>query len=103
MFSLKGLSAIEGVQVKKPAGAFYMMIKLPIKNAENFCKWMLTDFSYKDTTLMMAPAEGFYFTEGLGVNEVRLSYCINIEDLKLGVEILELGLQGIQEDTGITL
>lgn len=89
----EGVTAIENVQVEKPAGAFYMMIKLPIKSAENFCKWMLTEFSYKDTTLMMAPAEGFYFTEGLGVNEVRLSYCINIEDLKLAVEILELGLK----------
>lgn len=89
----EGVTAIENVQVEKPAGAFYMMIKLPIKSAEKFCKWMLTEFSYKDTTLMMAPAEGFYFTEGLGVNEVRLSYCINIEDLKLAVEILELGLK----------
>ncbi|MFH5835319.1 pyridoxal phosphate-dependent aminotransferase [Proteiniclasticum sp. C24MP] len=89
----EGISAIEDVQVKKPAGAFYMMIKLPIQSAENFCKWMLTEFSHKNTTLMMAPAEGFYFTEGLGVDEVRLSYCINIEDLKLGVEILELGLK----------
>ncbi len=89
----EGITAIDNVQVKKPSGAFYMIIKLPVKNAEHFCKWMLTEFSYKETTLMMAPAEGFYFTEGLGVNEVRLSYCINIDDLKLAVEILDLGLK----------
>ncbi|WP_312652212.1 pyridoxal phosphate-dependent aminotransferase [Proteiniclasticum sp.] len=88
----EGISAIKDVQVKKPTGAFYMIIGLPIKNAENFCKWILEEYSYENTTLMMAPAEGFYLTEGLGVNEVRLSYCINIEDLKLAVKILESAL-----------
>jgi len=93
----EGISAIENVQVKKPTGAFYMIIGLPIKNAENFCKWILEEYSYENTTLMMAPAEGFYLTEGLGVNEVRLSYCINIEDLKLAVKILESALTKYKE------
>lgn len=89
----EGLSAIPDVQVKKPTGAFYMIIGLPISSAEDFCRWMLEEFSYKNTTIMMAPAEGFYSTKGLGANEVRLSYCINIQDLKLAVEILELALK----------
>ncbi|HBT18972.1 MAG TPA: pyridoxal phosphate-dependent aminotransferase [Clostridiaceae bacterium] len=88
-----GISQIKDVKVKKPTGAFYMIIELPIHNAEDFCMWMLKDFSYKNTTIMMAPAEGFYLTKGLGVKEVRLSYCINQEDLSLAVEILELALK----------
>lgn len=93
----EGLSAIKDVQVKKPTGAFYMIIGLPIKNAEKFCQWILEEYSYDNTTLMMAPAEGFYLTEGLGVNEVRLSYCINIEDLKLAVKILDSALSKYKE------
>ena len=89
----EGISKIPHVKVKKPTGAFYMMIELPIDNAEDFCMWILEKFSYKNTTIMMAPAEGFYFTKGLGVKEVRLSYCINQEDLTLAVEILKLALE----------
>lgn len=89
----EGISKIPNVMVKKPTGAFYMMIELPIENAEDFCMWILKEFSYKNTTIMMAPAEGFYLTKGLGVREVRLSYCINQEDLALAVEILRLALE----------
>ncbi|SFN32799.1 pyridoxal phosphate-dependent aminotransferase [Proteiniclasticum ruminis] len=89
----EGISKIPQVKVKKPTGAFYMMIELPIDNAEDFCMWILEKFSYKNTTIMMAPAEGFYLTKGLGVKEVRLSYCINQEDLSLAVEILKLAIE----------
>lgn len=89
----EGISKIPNVKLKKPTGAFYMMIELPIDSAEDFCKWILTDFSYNNATIMMAPAEGFYLTKGLGVKEVRLSYCINQEDLTLAVEILKLALE----------
>lgn len=88
----EGLNRIPGISLKKPEGAFYIICKLPIKNAEDFCKWILEEFSYKDTTVMMAPAEGFYATEGLGKNEVRISYCIKVEDLELAVEIIGLAL-----------
>lgn len=89
----EGISKIPDVKVKKPTGAFYMMIELPIESAEDFCMWILKEFSYKNTTIMMAPAEGFYLTKGLGVKEVRLSYCINQEDLTLAVEILRRALE----------
>lgn len=92
----EGLKRIPGVKVKRPNGAFYMMAVLPIRNAEHFCQWILESYELKNTTIMMAPAEGFYLTPGLGVNEVRLSYCINIEDLKLAVEILERALEAYQ-------
>ena len=32
------LKKIKGVQVKKPAGAFYMIVKLPVENAHEFSK-----------------------------------------------------------------
>ncbi len=87
-----GMKAIEGVEVDKPEGAFYMMVRLPIKSAERFCQWMLEEFNDMNTTVMMAPADGFYETKALGENEIRLSYCINVEHLNRAVSIIEKGL-----------
>jgi aspartate aminotransferase len=89
----EGLSSIPGVVCEKPTGAFYIMAKLPIENADEFAKWILTDFNYDNKTVMFAPAEGFYATEGLGKNEIRLSYCLNSEDLKDAVNILSKALE----------
>ncbi len=88
----EGLSNIPGVVCKKPTGAFYIMAKLPIENADEFAKWMLTDFSHNDKTVMFAPAEGFYATNDLGKDEIRLSYCLNSEDLKDAMNILSIAL-----------
>ncbi|MCM0648508.1 pyridoxal phosphate-dependent aminotransferase [Clostridium swellfunianum] len=89
----EGLSKIPGVICEKPTGAFYIMAKLPIEDADHFAKWMLTDFSYDNKTVMFAPAEGFYATEGLGKNEIRLSYCLKAEDLKDAMDILAIALK----------
>ena len=89
----KYLSEIPGVVCQKPTGAFYVVAKLPIKSGEDFAKWLLTDFSYNNKTVMVAPAHGFYATPGLGVNEIRLSYCLNITALKDAMEILEIALK----------
>ncbi|SKA76658.1 aspartate aminotransferase [Clostridium sp. USBA 49] len=87
------LSKIPGVVCKKPSGAFYIIVKLPIQDAEDFAKWLLTDFSYNNETIMVAPAEGFYASKELGKDKIRLSYCINCEDLKKAINILSLGLE----------
>lgn len=87
------LSKIPGVVCEKPTGAFYIVVKLPIKSGEDFAKWMLTDFSYNNKTVMMAPAEGFYATEGLGKDEVRLSYCIKSEELADAMDIMAKGIE----------
>jgi aspartate aminotransferase len=87
------LSKIPGVVCKKPSGAFYIIVKLPIEDAEDFAKWLLTDFSYNNETIMVAPAEGFYASKELGKDKIRLSYCINCEDLKKAINILSLGLE----------
>ncbi|MEG0306634.1 MAG: pyridoxal phosphate-dependent aminotransferase [Clostridium sp.] len=86
------LSKIPGVICKKPTGAFYIVVKLPIKSGEDFAKWMLTDYSYNNKTVMVAPAEGFYATDGLGLDEIRLSYCLNSTALSDAMDILERGL-----------
>ncbi|WP_394677771.1 pyridoxal phosphate-dependent aminotransferase [uncultured Sphingobacterium sp.] len=90
---VKGLNAIEGVYSPNPGGAFYVVAKLPIDNADKFCQWMLEEFSYNNETVMMAPATGFYSTEGAGVNEVRLAYVLNQEDLNKALVCLEKALQ----------
>ncbi|QSX05370.1 pyridoxal phosphate-dependent aminotransferase [Sedimentibacter sp. zth1] len=87
------LEKMDGVICEQPKGAFYIIAKLPIKNAENFVKWMLTDFDVDGKTVMMAPAEGFYATKGLGVDEVRLSYVLKKEDLEDAMMILAKGLE----------
>lgn len=89
----EGLTKIPGVICEKPTGAFYIMAKLPIDDADDFARWILTDFSYDDKTVMFAPAEGFYATEGLGKDEIRLSYCLNSNDLKDAMDILAIALE----------
>lgn len=88
----KELSKIDGVTCQKPEGAFYMIVKLPVDNAEDFAKWLLTDFRDCNETIMVAPAAGFYKTPGLGRDEVRLAYVINKADLKRACQILKKAL-----------
>jgi aspartate aminotransferase len=90
---VKRLNNIPGVFCPNPGGAFYAMAKLPIESAEDFCQWLLEDFSYKNQTLMMAPAAGFYATKGLGKNEVRFAYVLNCDDINHAMDCLEVALQ----------
>lgn len=90
---VEGLNKIDGVFCPNPGGAFYVIAKLPIDNADNFCQWMLEKFSYNNETVMMAPATGFYSTPGAGSNEVRLAYVLNQDDLKKALSCLEKGLE----------
>lgn len=87
-----GLKSIPGVFLTKPEGAFYTIVKLPVKSSEHFCQWLLTDFRLKNETVMIAPAAGFYATPGLGLNEVRIAYVLNIPNLRKAIEILRRAL-----------
>ncbi len=87
------LRQIEGITFEVPNGAFYIVVGLPIEDSEDFAKWLLKDFSYHNETVMLAPASGFYATEGLGKNEVRLAYVLNIENIKKAVTILKAALE----------
>ncbi|MGB9836190.1 MAG: pyridoxal phosphate-dependent aminotransferase [Candidatus Saccharicenans sp.] len=93
----EGLTSIPGVVLKKPQGAFYMICRLPVKGAEHFVQWMLTDFSVDHKTVMVAPGPGFYATPGRGLDEVRIAYVLKEEDLKQSVEILKQGLARYQK------
>jgi len=87
------LSKIEGAVFRKPGGAFYVMVKLPVDNAEDFLMFLLTEFDVDGETIMYAPASGFYQTEGCGINEVRLAYVLKEEDLRRAMQILKLGIE----------
>jgi aspartate aminotransferase len=87
------LQKIDGVVCLKPNGAFYVMAKLPIDDAEEFAKFMLTDFDYQGKTVLVAPGPGFYATPGLGANECRIAYVLKIDDLKEAMAILEMGIK----------
>lgn len=91
-FLLKGINTIPGVYSPMPMGAFYTVARLPVEDAEEFCKWCLRDFSYKGHTVFMAPAAGFYTAPGYGKNEVRMAYVLKQEDLALAVEVLAAAL-----------
>lgn len=90
---VEGLNKIEGVFCPNPGGAFYVVARLPIDNADKFCQWMLEKFAYNNETVMMAPATGFYSTAGLGSNEVRIAYVLKPEDLRNALACLEKGLE----------
>ena len=87
------LNAIEGVFCPNPGGAFYVVAKFPIDDADVFCQWMLESFSLNNETVMMAPATGFYSTPGSGKNEVRMAYVLNTADLNKAMDCLEVALQ----------
>ena len=86
------LEKIEGVKVAKPNGAFYCIVELPVTNSDVFAQWLLEDFRLNNETIMVAPAAGFYSSEGLGKNQVRIAYVLNKEDLKFSVAILKAAL-----------
>jgi aspartate aminotransferase len=88
-----GLNAIPGVKCPKPKGAFYCIAELPIDNSDAFCQWMLEKFEYKNETVMMAPATGFYSKPEPGMKQVRLAYVLNQEALQSAVRCLEEGLK----------
>jgi len=88
----EGLKSIPGVVAYKPQGAFYITVKLPIKDCDHFVVWMLTEFDLDGETVMVAPAAGFYATPGKGLDEVRMAYVIEVDKIKRGLEILRAGL-----------
>ena len=92
-FAYEELVNIPGVVAKKPEGAFYMVVALPVRDADDFAKWLLSDFRIDGETTMVAPAEGFYSTSGLGQNQIRLAYVLNKDDLRKAINIIREGLK----------
>src|SRR5262249_31729595 len=89
----EGLSAIPGVFLTRPEGAFYFVARLPISDSEDFARWLLADFEYEKGTVMVAPARGFYATPGLGANEVCIAYVLEEKDLRAAVRIFRKALE----------
>ncbi|MDP5062264.1 MAG: pyridoxal phosphate-dependent aminotransferase [Maribacter sp.] len=87
------LEQIEGVKIARPQGSFYCIAELPIKDADHFAQWLLEDFNLNNETVMVAPAAGFYATEGLGKNQIRIAYVLDQESLKRAVRILKEALK----------
>lgn len=92
-FLIDGLNRIEGVYSPIPMGAFYTVARLPVKNADDFCSWLLSDFEYEGQTLFLAPASGFYTAPGMGTDEVRIAYVLKKEDLAVCLKILDEALK----------
>jgi aspartate aminotransferase len=92
-FMVEALNKIPGVYCPKPKGAFYTVVKLPVDDSDKFAQWLLEEFEYKNQTVMVAPASGFYSTKGLGRNEVRIAYVLKIEDLRNAIEALAEALK----------
>lgn len=90
---IDGLNNIPGVYSPVPMGAFYTVAKLPVDNADKFCRWCLTDFQYEGETVMMAPASGFYITPGAGIDQVRIAYVLKREELQRALTVLQKALE----------
>lgn len=97
------LRAMPGVVVPEASGAFYMTVRLPVDDTENFCRWILEEFEYNGSTVMMAPASGFYATPGLGRDEVRIAYVLNEDALKAAMTCLAEALKAYPGNTLETL
>ena len=92
-FLVKALNNIPGVKCPMPGGAFYVMARIPVKDSDEFCRWLLEEFSLDNKTVMLAPAAGFYGSSGRGKNEVRIAYVLCVEDLKIAIQCLEEALK----------
>ncbi len=90
---VEAINKIEGAYCPSPKGAFYVVARLPIDDSDRFCQWLLEDFSYENQTVMLAPASGFYSGTGKGKDEVRISYVLNVDDLKNSMKVLEEALK----------
>ncbi len=90
---VEALNKMQGVECPNPKGAFYVTASLPIEDSDKFCQWLLESFSYEGQTVMLAPATGFYSTPGAGKTEVRISYVLNVEDLKKAMRCLQEALK----------
>ena len=90
---IENLQQIPGVKVGVPKGAFYCIVELPVENSDHFAQWLLEDFDYNGETIMVAPAAGFYSTNGVGLNQIRIAYVLKKEDLISSVEILRRALK----------
>lgn len=93
---------MNGVFCPNPGGAFYAMARLPINDSDVFCQWLLEKFSYNNETVMLAPATGFYSTPGLGKNEVRLAYVLNVDAINKAMDCLEKALEEYPGRTQVT-
>ena len=89
----EGLQSIPGVTYYKPEGAFYITIGLPVQDSEHFSKWLIEEYEDEHETILLAPAQGFYATPGKGMNEVRLAFMLNVDDLIRSLVILKKALE----------
>ena len=92
-FLVDRINQMPGCYTPIPMGAFYTVVRLPVEDADDFCRWCLTDFSYEGQTVFMAPASGFYVTPGLGRDEVRMAYVLNTEELGKALIVLAKALE----------
>ena len=94
------MKKIPGVVCEKPGGAFYITCKLPVESTEDLLLFLLKEFRENNETVMYAPAEGFYATEGLGKDELRIAYILNADDMARGIELLGKGLAAYKAKGG---
>jgi len=92
-YMVSALNNMEGVVCPMPRGAFYCIAQLPVDDADAFSQWLLSDFSWENQTVMLAPASGFYSKPELGRKQVRIAYVLNRQDLEKAMTCLEEGLK----------
>ena len=90
---VKALRQIPGVTCQSPEGAFYLMARLPLKDSEDFIKFLISDFRYQNKTVILTPAREFYITKGLGQNEIRIAYVLQVKELKQAMEVLTAAIR----------
>ena len=95
---VEGLHKIPGVVCGEPKGAFYLMAKLPVDDADKFQTWLLEEFEDQGETLMFAPGEGFYATPGKGKDEIRIAYVLNEAEIRRSMELLGIAIARYQKE-----
>lgn len=93
---ISSLQQIPGLVAHKPGGAFYLVARLPVKDAEHFAAFLLSDFSKGGKSVFLAPAAGFYMQNSKGIDKVRIAYILKSEEIEESVEIIKAALESYQ-------
>lgn len=98
---MEGLARISGASCARPEGAFYVMPRLPVDDADAFATFLLREFQHEGRTVMVAPGDGFYAAQGAGNDEVRIAYVLNEDDLVAAMDLLWRGVEAYRKVRGI--
>jgi aspartate aminotransferase len=84
------------IRYVRPEGAFYMMLEIPVRDAEAFALWLIQSFSHQGQRLLVTPGKDFYVDATRGKQEIRIAFVLEPKAMATAMDILLAGLKAYQ-------